>query len=219
MPFNAIYDKIPLNYIYIGKRWTFYELYRGGALGAARQLDHAGGCTPIPTTKSTTSTRAAASCCWQTPCTTWRPPSLAVIPPGAPHKTEGGPFARFNINVSPDYANPLPAGGPPGPVPWVRSPLSPEEHSAMFPLLEDLERCSPGSRHSGYVIQALFGYLVVLLSRVEAASHQGLTVERPLAAAGAESAGLPVQPLPGKPEPGQSGGPVLCVQSHHPLQL
>ena len=50
----------------------------------------------------------------------------------------------------------------------------------MFPLLEDLERCSPGSRHSGYVIQALFGYLVVLLSRVEAASHQGLTVERPL---------------------------------------
>ena len=50
----------------------------------------------------------------------------------------------------------------------------------MFPLLEDLERCSPGGRHSGYVIQALFGYLVVLLSRVEAASHQGLTVERPL---------------------------------------
>ena len=30
------------------------------------------------------------------------------------------------------------------------------------------------------MIQALFGYLVVLLSRVEAASHQGLTVERPL---------------------------------------
>src|SRR5699024_11681786 len=59
-------------------------------------------------------------------------------------------------------------------------PLSPEEHSAMFPLLEDLERCPPGSRHSGYVVQALFGYLVVLLSRVEAASHQGLTVERPL---------------------------------------
>ena len=128
-------------------------------------------------------------------------PSLAVIPPGAPHKTEGGPFARFNINVSPDYANPFQRE-----VLQARAlgavPLSPEEHSAMFPLLEDLERCppggrhsgyviqalfgyledlercSPGSRHSGYVIQALFGYLVVLLSRVEAASHQGLTVER-----------------------------------------
>lgn len=145
-------------------------------------------------------------------------PSLAVIPPGAPHKTEGGPFARFNINVSPDYANPFQRE-----VLQARAlgavPLSPEEHSAMFPLLEDLERCPPGSRHSGYVIQAFFGYLVVLLSRVEAASHQGLTVERPPAAAGAEGAGLPVQPLPGKPEPGQPGGPVLCVQSHHPLQL
>ena len=106
-------------------------------------------------------------------------PSLAVIPPGAPHKTEGGPFARFNINVSPDYANPFQRE-----VLQARAlgavPLSPEEHSAMFPLLEDLERCPPGGRHSGYVIQALFGYLVVLLSRVEAASHQGLTVERPL---------------------------------------
>ena len=94
-------------------------------------------------------------------------PSLAVIPPGAPHKTEGGPFARFNINVSPDYANPFQRE-----VLQARAlgavPLSPEEHSAMFPLLEDLERCSPGGRHSGYVIQALFGYLVVLLSRVEA---------------------------------------------------
>ena len=106
-------------------------------------------------------------------------PSLAVIPPGAPHKTEGGPFARFNINVSPDYANPFQRE-----VLQARAlgavPLSPEEHSAMFPLLEDLERCPPGGRHSGYVIQALFGYLMVLLSRVEAASHQGLTVERPL---------------------------------------
>ena len=69
-------------------------------------------------------------------------PSLAVIPPGAPHKTEGGPFARFNINVSPDYANPFQRE-----VLQARAlgavPLSPEEHSAMFPLLEDLERCLP----------------------------------------------------------------------------
>ena len=50
-------------------------------------------------------------------------PSLAVIPPGAPHKTEGGPFARFNINVSPDYANPFQREGPPGPGPGCGPPL------------------------------------------------------------------------------------------------
>ena len=59
-------------------------------------------------------------------------PSLAVIPPGAPHKTEGGPFARFNINVSPDYANPS-SGRSSRPGPWVRSP-SPRRSTAPCSL-------------------------------------------------------------------------------------
>lgn len=168
------------------------------------------GCTPIPTTKSTTSTRAAASCCWQTPCTTWRPPAWPLSHRGRPSKTEGGPFARFNINVSPDYANPFQRE-----VLQARAlgavPLSPEEHSAMFPLLEDLERCPPGGRHSRLCdtgpLWLLGGAPQPGGGRLPPGPHRGA----PPAAAGAESAGLPVQPLPGKPEPGQSGGPSsLC---------
>ena len=34
-------------------------------------------------------------------------PTLIVIPPNAMHKTEGGPFERYNINVSAAYLDPF----------------------------------------------------------------------------------------------------------------
>ena len=34
-------------------------------------------------------------------------PTLIVIPPNAMHKTEGGPFERYNVNVSSAYLDPF----------------------------------------------------------------------------------------------------------------
>lgn len=34
-------------------------------------------------------------------------PTAIIIPPYTPHKTEGGPFERYNVNVSPSYLNPF----------------------------------------------------------------------------------------------------------------
>ena len=59
-------------------------------------------------------------------------PSLAVIPPGAPHKTEGGPFARLISMSAPTMQTPS-SGRSSRPGPWVRSP-SPRRSTAPCSL-------------------------------------------------------------------------------------
>ena len=73
-------------------------------------------------------------------------PSWRLSRRGRP-QNRGRPLCPVQYQCQPRLCKPLPAGGPPGLGPGCGPPL-PEEHSAMFPLLEDLERCSPGSRHA-----------------------------------------------------------------------
>lgn len=103
-------------------------------------------------------------------------PSMIVIPPNVMHKTEGGPFERYNIDVSPSYLNPFQT--------HVLSEralrvikLSPQQHGELFPLVEEMAGMGKSVKYSRYVVEGLFSYFMVVFSRVDLSAQPGLSVE------------------------------------------
>ena len=91
-------------------------------------------------------------------------PVMVVIPPYTMHKTEGGPFERYNINVSADYLND-----------FERDVLdeialrriTPTEQGSrvLLGLLREMAAIDKKQKRSEYEINALFSYFVYLMSK------------------------------------------------------
>ena len=90
-------------------------------------------------------------------------PTLVVIPPRALHKTEGGSFERYNINVSPSFLDPFQKE-----VLQAKAlqiiPLSSEEEKAFYSLVVNAYNLDKEDRYAEFVLKALFSYGIYLLS-------------------------------------------------------
>lgn len=94
-------------------------------------------------------------------------PVLIVIPPYTMHKTEGGPFERYNIDVSDEYLNEFQREVLDS---KALSRISPsDEHcKRILELLTSLAATDKRQKRGEQEINALFSYFVYLLSKIEA---------------------------------------------------
>ena len=91
-------------------------------------------------------------------------PTLVVIPPRAIHKTEGGSFERYNINVSPSSLDAFQKEVLEEKALQI-IPLAPEEEKAFYSLVTKAHAVNKDERHADLILQALFSYGIYLLSQ------------------------------------------------------
>lgn len=103
-------------------------------------------------------------------------PSMIVIPPNVMHKTEGGPFERYNVDVSPEYLNPFQLHVLNERALRVMK-LTQTQNQEFLPLLREMAETDNNLKYSRYIVEGLFAYFVVALSRVDLSSQPGLSVE------------------------------------------
>ncbi|MBQ8291956.1 MAG: helix-turn-helix transcriptional regulator [Clostridia bacterium] len=92
-------------------------------------------------------------------------PSVIVIPPHTLHKTEGGPFERYNVNVSPNYLDE-----------FQRDVLHKKSLHILKPTQQESKRlqetleeamAQKNNRHGEWIVKALFSYGIVCLNAFE----------------------------------------------------
>ena len=93
-------------------------------------------------------------------------PCILILPPHAMHKSEGGAFERFNVNVSPDYLDP-----------YQKEVLnekslrllipSEEQNEEFLRLFEEAAKVDRRQKRGEFIVKALFSYIVVLLGKLE----------------------------------------------------
>ena len=93
--------------------------------------------------------------------------TLLVIPPYAMHKTEGGPFERFNINVSSDYLDSFQKRTLDGLARCFAIKIPNDKMQEVTKILSQMAKCNSIQKHQDNVKKALFGYLVYLISYLE----------------------------------------------------
>ncbi len=103
-------------------------------------------------------------------------PSVLVIPPNVMHKTEGGPFQRYNVDVSPEYLNPFQLHVLNERALRVMK-LSPQQNQVFLELLRDMAEAHSSAKYGRYILEGLFAYFLVALSRVDLASQPSLAVD------------------------------------------
>lgn len=103
-------------------------------------------------------------------------PSLVVIPPYTMHKTEGGPFERFNIDVLPDYLNELQEEILQKKSMSILKPNQ-RQHDEFMSILNDMISVDKRQKNSEYEIEALFGYYVHLLNKLIEHKDSAITFE------------------------------------------
>lgn len=103
-------------------------------------------------------------------------PVLVIIPPYTMHKTEGGPFERYNIDVSPEYLNAFQREVLDGRALQRISPGA-ERGARLLELLEALAAVDKRQKKAEYEINALFSYFVYLISRMDA-GETGVPAQR-----------------------------------------
>ena len=91
-------------------------------------------------------------------------PTLVVIPPRAIHKTEGGSFERYNINVSPDFLDSFQREVLEEKSLQIIS-LNPEEEKAFYSLVTSAHAVDKNERHAELILKTLVSYAIYLLSR------------------------------------------------------
>ena len=89
-------------------------------------------------------------------------PVLLVIPPHVMHKTEGGPFERFNLNVGGGDLDSFQKESLEKNALRLVS-LNPEEAKALTQLFEEVEKTDKRDKHAGQILRAYFSYFCVLL--------------------------------------------------------
>ena len=93
-------------------------------------------------------------------------PTLVIIPPYTMHKTEGGPFERYNIDVSPEYLNEFQKNVLDSRALQRISPDS--DHSKkLLGLLAELASTDKQSAACEGETNALFSYFVYLLGKID----------------------------------------------------
>jgi AraC-like DNA-binding protein len=93
-------------------------------------------------------------------------PTLVIIPPYTMHKTEGGPFERYNINVYPEYLNDFQHNVLNS---MALRTLSPGDDRAdkLLDLLCELADIDKSQDQSEGQISALFSYFVYCVSKMD----------------------------------------------------
>lgn len=94
-------------------------------------------------------------------------PVLVIIPPYTMHKTEGGPFERYNIDVSPEYLNAFQKEVLNERALQRISP-SAEHGERLLELLSALAAVDKRQKRAEHEINALFSYFVYLISKTDA---------------------------------------------------
>ena len=91
-------------------------------------------------------------------------PVLVVIPPHTMHKTEGGPFERYNIDVSVEYLNDFQRDVLDS-IALCRVSPTDDDARQLLELLQEMASIDKRSKKAGYEINALFSYFTYLLSK------------------------------------------------------
>lgn len=96
-------------------------------------------------------------------------PALVVIPPHVMHKTEGGAFERYNVNVSPDYLDPFQVEALSACALQFLQPTD-GEAKRLSALFEEGCAIPTREKHAEHRRRALFGYLVLTLHHIHGAT-------------------------------------------------
>ena len=92
-------------------------------------------------------------------------PVLVVIPPYVMHKTEGGPFERYNVNVSADFLDPFQKETLDKCALRFLQP-SETERDLFCNLFDEGEQIQPHEKHAEHRFRALFGFAILTLHRI-----------------------------------------------------
>ena len=96
-------------------------------------------------------------------------PALVAIPPHVMHKTEGGAFERYNVNVSPDYLDPFQVEALSACALQFLQ-LTDGEAKRLSALFEEGCAIPTREKHAEHRRRALFGYLVLTLHHIHGAT-------------------------------------------------
>lgn len=91
-------------------------------------------------------------------------PSVVVIPPQTVHKTEGGPFERFNVNVSNAYLDDFQKNVLKKKALHIFK-LNTQEAKKLLSLVQEAYDLDKTDKRGEYALRALFGYGVYLLDK------------------------------------------------------
>ena len=98
-------------------------------------------------------------------------PTLIVIPPHTMHKTEGGAFERYNINVSPSYLDDFQKESlPQEEVKIVR--LAADEMREFDDLLRCFNALDPNAPYADYITRTVFSYILYRICHLQDALIQ-----------------------------------------------
>lgn len=97
-------------------------------------------------------------------------PAIVVIPPHVMHKTEGGAFERFNVNVSIDYLNEFEKET------LEKKSLSiikpkPAEEAELLHILNLLNAVDRRQKHGENILNTLFSYFILTVDRLASSSQ------------------------------------------------
>ena len=92
-------------------------------------------------------------------------PAIIVIPPHVSHKTEGGPFERYNVNADSGYLDAFQKETLDTIALDVLTPTA-EQADEIFSLLKRASELSD-TRHREHIERAIFSYTVLLLSELK----------------------------------------------------
>ena len=97
-------------------------------------------------------------------------PAIVIIPPHIMHKTEGGPFERYNINVSDSYLDDFQRH-------TLKKnslkiiPLNADNQKTILNLFTKICSIEKSKEFREYITKSIFSYLVLLLSELESHTH------------------------------------------------
>ena len=101
-------------------------------------------------------------------------PFLIVLPPRVMHKSEGGPFERYDVNVSVEYLDPFQKDVLAEKALIAIKP-SESETQDLLALLNELCQTSRTQKHSDEITRALFSYFILRLNKLGAGKSEKIT--------------------------------------------
>ena len=93
-------------------------------------------------------------------------PAIVVIPPHVMHKTEGGAFERYNVNVSSDYLNDFERETLEEKALSIIKPNEKEE-AELLHILRLLDEVDRRKKHGESTLNTLFSYFVLTVSMLK----------------------------------------------------
>ncbi len=93
--------------------------------------------------------------------------TLVVIPPYVMHKTEGGPFERFNVNVSTDYLDAFQKKTLDGLAKAIAIKIPDGKMQEIKKIISQMTDTEKLLNYQDNVKKALFGYFIYLISDLE----------------------------------------------------